>query len=315
MQNADVAVVIVTYNSEDEISACLDAVKSGSGGLSVRLVIVDNQSSDGTVALLRERYPEAELLLPGENLGFARGVNLGAKHAEAEFVLLLNPDTVVRPDAIPKVVDFAREHPEYGFYGGRTLKVDGSLEPLSCLGVPTLWSTFLFATGLSTVASGSRLLNPESIGGWQRDTVREVGVITGCFLLVKTRIWEQLEGFDERFFMYCEDVDLAMRARKAGWKPVICPQAELVHELGKSSETPAHKMLLLYRGKASLMRTHWSGLRLHAGLALLGGGTGLRAAIFGMMGGRGASRATSWKTVWKKRHDWLKGYGPEHTTS
>jgi N-acetylglucosaminyl-diphospho-decaprenol L-rhamnosyltransferase len=305
----DVAIVIVTYNSEEEITACLESVYQTRDGVSLQVVIVDNASSDGTVALVRERFPEVELLIPGKNLGFAAGVNFGVRHTDADFVLLLNPDTVLRPNAIRIVHDFALAHPQYGLYGGRTLKTDGRLEPLSCLGVPTLWSTFLFATGLSTIAPRSRWFNPESLGGWQRDTVREVGVITGCFLLVTSRIWNELGGFDERYFMYGEDVDLAIRARKAGYRPVICPDAELIHELGKSSESPAHKMLLLYRGKASLMLTHWKGLRLRAGLFLLAAGTGVRAVLGKLLsGGSGPDKGERWKVVWKNRREWLQGY-------
>lgn len=307
MSAHDVAVIIVTYNSEDEIAACLDAVQAERRDVSMEVIVVDNASSDSTVGIIRERYPWVKLLLPGENLGFSKGVNLGARHADAEFVLLLNPDTVVRRHAIDVIVGFARENPHYGLYGGRTLKTDGSLEPLSCLGLPTLWSTLMFATGLSSLAPGSPLLNPESLGGWKRDTVREVGVITGCFLLVPTMIWRKLGGLDESYFMYGEDVDFAIRARALGYRPVICPEAELVHELGKSSESPAHKMLLLYRGKASLMRRHWHGWRLKAGLFLLAAGTGLRA-LPSILSRPFQPDSNRWRTVWRHRRDWLCGY-------
>ena len=121
MSAHDVAVVIVTYNSEDEIAACLDAVQSERREVSMEVIVVDNASSDSTVEVIRERYPWVKLLLPGENLGFSKGVNYGARHADADFVLLLNPDTVVRRHAIDVIVDFARENPQYGLYGGRLL--------------------------------------------------------------------------------------------------------------------------------------------------------------------------------------------------
>lgn len=305
--NSDVAIVIVTYNSEGEIAACLESVLAERRGVSQQIIVVDNDSRDGTVALVRERFPEVELHLPGRNLGFAAGVNYGVDRSDAEFVLLLNPDTVIVRNAIDTVVEFAREHPRYGIYGGRTLTPDGDLEPSCCWGAPTLWSMFLFAFGLTTLAPQNRLLDPESLGSWQRDTVREVGVVTGCFLLAPRKVWNELGGLDVRYFMYGEDADLAMRARAAGYAPVICPTAELIHEVGKSSDTPVHKTLLLYRGKASLVRTHWCGLPRTLALLFLCTGTGLRALLSSVRGSKG-SAADRWSTLWRKRREWVQGY-------
>lgn len=307
MSAYDVAVIIVTYNSEDEIAACLGAVYSERRRVSMQVIVVDNGSSDSTVEIVRLRFPKVELLQPGFNLGFSKGVNYGARHAAADFVLLLNPDTVVRRHAIDVIVGFARTNPQYGLYGGRTFKPDGSLEPHSCLGLPTLFSTLMFATGLSSFAPGSPLLNPEALGGWKRDTVREVGVISGCFLLVPTAVWQELGGLDESFFMYGEDVDFSIRARALGCRPVICPNAELVHKLGTSSESPTHKMLLLYRGKASLMRRHWHGWRMKTGLFLLAAGIGLRALPSFFFRPFHPERSR-WRTVWRHRREWLCGY-------
>lgn len=306
---AEAAIVIVTYNSEGQIRTCLESVLAQRKQITQRVIVVDNHSCDGTVALVREHFPEVELILPGANLGFAKGVNLGVRHADAEFVLLLNPDTEILDHAVDVIVDFARKNPGHGLYGGRTLKPDGSLEPSSCWGAPTLWSMAMFALGMTTFMPGNRWLDPESLGRWQRDSVREVGVITGCFLLASKAVWHELGGLDERYFMYGEDVDLAIRARRAGWRPVLCPSAELIHEVGQSSETPAHKTLLLYRGKASLVRTHWKGPAKWLGLFFLAAGTGLRAGLSGIFGWfRRDDRAGRWRTLWRERRTWLKGY-------
>jgi GT2 family glycosyltransferase len=306
---SDVAIVIVTYNSEGQIRECLESVFNQRQHISQQVIVVDNESRDGTANLIRSEFPEVELILPGENLGFAKGVNLGARHANAEFVLLLNPDTVILDHAVDVIVDFARAHPSHGLYGGRTLKPDGSLEPSSCWGVPTLWSMALFAFGITTLASKNRWLDPESLGSWERDTVREVGVITGCYLLTPLPVWNELGGLDERYFMYGEDVDFAMRAKAAGYRPVICPDAKLVHEVGQSSDTPAHKMLLLYRGKASLVRTHWHGPAQKIGLFLLAAGTALRASAWNLISlVRKSTSAERWQTLWQKRDEWLPGY-------
>lgn len=304
----DVSIVIVSYNSGAFIGDCLESVRAARRTVEQQVIVVDNASKDDGVARIRAGFPDVDLLEPGGNLGFAAGVNYGVRHARGEFVLLLNPDTVLRPGAVDEIVAFARRHPAHGLYGGRTLRPDRSLEPSSCWGEPTLWSMAMFALGVSTVFPRNRWLDPESLGDWQRDTVREVGIISGCFLLVPRAVWDELGGFDERYFMYGEDADLAMRARARGYRPVICPTAELVHEVGQCSETPVHKSLLLYRGKASLVRTHWRGAERWLGLFFLAAGTGLRAALARLSTRTGVDR---WQTLWRQRAVWLKGYdGP-----
>lgn len=306
---ADVAIVIVSYNSAEFIGACLESVISARREVRQQIIVVDNDSRDHTVEFIRERFPEVELVTPGANLGFAAGVNLGARHADAEFVLLLNPDTVILDHAVDTIVGFARKHPDHGLYGGRTLRPDGGLEPSSCWGEPSLWSMAMFGFGLTTMAPKNRWLDPESLGDWQRDSVREVGVITGCFLLAPRTVWEELGGMDERYFMYGEDADFAMRARKLGYRPVICPEAELIHEVGQCSETPVHKTMLLYRGKASLVRTHWRGPARSLGLFFLAAGTGLRATLSTVLKRpRGGEAAGRWQMLWRERNTWLQGY-------
>jgi GT2 family glycosyltransferase len=307
---ADVAIVIVAYNSANYVCECVGSVLAESEGVRQQIIVVENASGDNTAQRLRSQFTDVLLIEPGRNLGFAAGVNYGARHADAEFVLLLNPDTVVRGHAVDEIVRFARANPGHGLYGGRTLRPDGSLEPSSCWNAPTLWSMAMFAFGLSSAFPGNPWLDPESIGHWRRDTVREVGVVTGCFLLTPKAVWDELGGFDERYFMYGEDVDFAMRARARGYRPVICPTAELVHEVGRSSDTPVHKSLLLYRGKASIVRTHWHGLPRWLGLFFLAAGTGLRA-VLASLSGRGATNR--WQALWRERAVWLKGYPSQPT--
>jgi GT2 family glycosyltransferase len=297
--SADVAVLVVSYNTERELVRCLESLRAQRRSVTQQVVVVDNASSDGSVAAVRERFGEVELVASPENLGFARGVNLAATRADAELLLLLNPDTVVLDHAVDELVAFARAHPGHGLYGGRTVRPDGSLEPSSCWALPTLWSTLMFVTGLSSLARGNRWLDPESMGGWARDTVREVDVVTGCLMLVPRAVWDALGGLDERYFMYGEDADLALRARAAGLRPIVCPDAVVVHEVGRASAHRADKLLLLFRGKATLMRCHWRGPRRALGLALLAGGVAARALL---------ARDAAWATLWRHRRTWLRGF-------
>lgn len=304
----DVAVLIVTYNSARQIEACLQSVLAQRQTVQQQIVVVDNQSVDGTAEIVRTKFPDVTLITPGRNLGFAAGVNLAAQHADAEYLLLLNPDTVVLDHAIDTVVWFANENPRHGIYGGRTLRSDGALEPSSCWGLPSLWSLAMFATGLSTFARRNRWFDPESLGTWGRDSVREVGFVTGCFLLVARDVWAQLGGLDERYFLYGEDMDFGFRAWRAGYRPVICPDARVVHSVGQSSATPTHKLLLLYQGKASYFRKNYSGLSLLLALAFLELGVGWRMLLSKLIGRSHRAIANDWGALWRARRKWRAGY-------
>ncbi len=312
----DVAIIVVAYNSERQLTDCLRSVLDQRRRVSQQIIVLDNASPDRSGALVQAEFPEVTLIRSPKNLGFAGGVNLAAQHANAEFLLLLNPDTVLLNAAVDTVVDFARERPGHGLYGGRTLRPNGDLEPSSCWGLPSLWSLATFACGLSTLFRRNRFFDPESLGHWPRDTVREVGIITGCFLLTPRKVWEQLGGFDPRFFMYGEDADLALRAHAAGFRPIICPEARLMHEVGQSSAFPAHKALLLYRGKATLIHAHWRGLRRWIGLRLLLGGVAFRAALTRLRRSGAPNRRTDgWSVLWNQRDTWTGGYSTLHPSS
>ncbi len=168
----------------------------------------------------------------------------------------------------------------------------------------------MFGTGLNMLARQNRFLDPESLGKWPRDTVREVGIITGCFLLVEREVWTKLNGMDERYFLYGEDADFSKRAALAGYRPVIVPQARIVHEIGQSSATPAHKMLMLFRGKACFIRTHYKGIKLKLALFLLLTGVALRAVLVTIrhVGVPKDAASNNWAAVWSARKNWINGF-------
>jgi GT2 family glycosyltransferase len=304
----DVSILIVTYQCGAEARDCLTSIYENTGdGVDFEVVVLDNASRDGTADMIRSEFPQVRLLALDENIGFAAGVNRAAEEAEGEYLMLLNPDTVVHEDAVANFVGFARRDPGHGLYGGRTLRPNGSVDPGSCWGVPSLWSLTCFATMLNTAFKRNRLLDPESLGGWERDTVREVGIVTGCLLLVPTRLWRELGGFDLRFFMYGEDADLSIRARQRGLRPAITPDVVVTHEVGVSSSTRPDKLVLLFSGKATLLRKHWRSPRRELGLGLLLFGIGLRALLASLRPSR-SSADNAWAALWRARRRWLPGY-------
>lgn len=297
----EISILIVAYECRDALRECLRSIGRAKGGLDVEVVVTDNASTDGTAEVLRTEFPDVRLLALPENVGFARGVNRAAEIATGDYLLLLNPDTVLHDDGgLGRLLAFARSHPQYGLFGGRTLWPDGTLCPGSVWGAPSLWSHACFAFLLSSAFRGSRMLDPDSLGSWQRDSVRRVGVVTGCLLLVSRDDWEALGGFDERFFMYGEDVDLSLRAARAGRPPVLVPSIEITHTVGVSSGSRPGRKALVMKGKATVARKHSGAVGRALALGLLQVGVGIRALL----------RIDPWPDVWRARSEWIAGYSP-----
>ena len=178
-------------------------------------------------------------------------------HARGRRILLLNPDTVILDHAIDRLYAFAEAHPDCGIWGGRTVFSDGRLNPTSCWRGFTLWSIFCFTTGLTRMRR-SGLFNPEGYGGWQRDSARAVDIVTGCFFLIDRALWERCQGFDPAFFMYGEEADLCIRARHFGARPMMTPDATIIHYGGASEPDRAEQRIKVLASRISLMRRHRS---------------------------------------------------------
>ncbi len=303
----DLSIIIVSYNTREMTLACLHSVYEQTRGLEFEVVVVENASVDGSGDAIAREFPQVRLVRLEENVGFAGGNNVGARHARGGHLLLLNPDTVVLDGAIQKLHAFARAHPGAGVWGGRTLKPDGSLDPDCCLGRPTPWSVFCQASGLALAFKGHRLLDPESLGSWKRDSVREVDVICGCFMLIDAEVWRRLEGFDPRFFMYCEEADLCVRGRALGYRPLFCPEASIIHYGAASQKVRADKVVRMLRARAEFFRKHWRPGMARFAIAMMEIralnrliACRLRARL-----GRADSGATeTWRSVWAQRRQW-----------
>ena len=208
------------------------------------VIVLDNASPDGSAAAIAEAFPELRLIASPENLGFAKGNNVAAREARGEYLLLLNPDTLVLDGALDKLVAFARRTPEAGIWGGRTLYADGS-STRGVFGDQTLWSLFCRATGLSVVFRGSPFFNPEDYGGWARDSEREVDMVQGSFLLIR----RDALGRARRLRPELRDVrrggrSLPPRARER--RPAADhARGQIVHFAGASSRLRADKAILI----------------------------------------------------------------------
>ncbi len=301
------SVLIVSFNTRLMTLDCVRSVFEETQGIDFEVIVVDNASSDGSAAALREAHPNIHLIALEENIGFARANNLAAESARGKYLLLLNPDTLVLRGALKKLVEFMETHPDAGACGGRTYLADGSLDPGSCWGKATPWSTLCRALALSSLFPGSRLFDRESLGGWKRDSVKTVDVVTGCLLIIQRRLWQELNGFDPRFFMYAEDQDLCLRVAASGRRCWICPEAEIIHYRGASEKVHEDKVVRLCAAKSLLFQKHWKpgaaafgiwAMNLHAWVRVLGNGV---AALFSR---RAAESCRTWKAIWRRRSEW-----------
>lgn len=307
------SIIVVSYNTRDMTLACLDSVAAQTTDTDYELIVLDNASTDGSAAAIAAHPAVTRFLGLDENIGFARANNRAAHFATGEFLLLLNPDTVVLDGAIDRLVAFARERPQAMIWGGRTLFGDGSLNPTSVFGRMTIWRVLCRACGLTGLFPRSAIFNGEAIGDWQRDSEREVDFVTGCLFLTTRALWRRLGGFDPLYFMYGEEADLCFRARLLGARPAMSPRATIVHYGGASEVTREGKLIKVLAAKATLIDRHFPtclrrlGLALHAAWPL---SRWLALSALGRVSGNAAitARAAVWSRIWQRRTEWRNGY-------
>lgn len=250
------SVVIVNWNTGDLLAGCLDSVTidlqaAGMAADEAEVFVVDNFSSDRSVEIAIERHPDVKLIRNSDNPGFAAANNQAIRCASGVYILLLNPDTVIKPGSLPALIAFLEAHPKAGAAGPRLLNPDGSLQH-SCSPEPSLSGEFLRLFH----AGGRRPDGYYPMETWEA-APRTVDSLLGACILARRSALEAVAGFDESYFMYSEEVDLCRRLRQAGWELYWDPTAEVVHYGGQSTRLAAGEMFLqLYRAKVVYFRRH-----------------------------------------------------------
>jgi GT2 family glycosyltransferase len=218
---ADVSVVVVTYNALPWVERALESVRGH------ETIVVDHGSTDGTLELVRERFPEARLI-EQENKGLGGGSNAGMRIASGDYFLLLNSDAWALEDGVERLAAFADEHPEAAVVGPRLLNPDGTLQP-SVRGFPSVWRLATEYFFLRKLAPRSSALNSYYAGGFDHDEARQIEWAMGPCFLVRREAADAVGLFDESFFMFWEETDWLYRFHRAGWKTWFLPEAEVVH--------------------------------------------------------------------------------------
>jgi len=246
---------VVSWNSAADLPNCLKALLECAAEGIEEVILVDNASADESVEVAQAAFPGLQVLAAGANLGLGTAANLGATQARGEMLLFVNPDVVVVPGAIAALKEFFGGHPEAGCCGPRLLNPDGSLQP-SCRSFPTLLTGFFRYTILGRLFPRNRFTRDYLLSDFDHREPREVDWVSGACLAVRREAWERVGGFDEGFFMFCEDTDLCYRMRETGWKVYYVPQAEAYHKRGASTNQAVarmtvawHKSMLRFYGK------------------------------------------------------------------
>lgn len=256
----DVSIVIVNWNTCNILRDCLRSVYSETKGVRFEVIVIDNSSTDDSVAMVRSVFPQVVLVKNSENRGFAAANNQGMAIAKGRYILLLNSDTIVLDNAIAKTVAFSDAHRDAAVVGCRVLNPNRSLQP-TCFMFPSILNMLLSSSYLYKLFPKNRFFGRERMTWWERDDIRQVNVVTGCFMLVRREAIDQVGVMDERFFMYFEETDWCYRVKQAGWKVMFTPCGKIIHLGGVSSKQIKHRvvnqwrksMLLYYKKHKSLL--------------------------------------------------------------
>jgi GT2 family glycosyltransferase len=228
------SIVILCWNDLKVIPDCLASIYAGTHSTEFEVIVSDNGSTDGSIEFIRKNFPQVRLIENGRNLRFAKGNNVGIRASQGEYILILNPDTIIHDGALDQLIVFADGHPEAGGFGCRILNADGTYQ--GCIRpLYTIRSEWCLALGLRPLAYFSDWFSPGEYVGWKGDTERTVGWLAGCFTLARGDLLKRLGGFDEQFFYYYEDTDLCRRIWEAGYPIIYTPKVSITHMVGEST--------------------------------------------------------------------------------
>ena len=255
-----VSVVIVSYNVSHYLLQCLDSIKSALRGIEGEIIVIDNHSRDDSVSLVRRCHPEATVIESLHNLGFAKANNIAIRQAKGDYVLLVNPDTLIEENTIKDVVNFLDDNQHAGAAGLMMVNADGTPAPESRRAVPTPMTAFYKFSGLCSMFPKSRRFGKYYLGFLPWDSPQRIEVVSGAFCMVRRTTLDAIGLLDEDYFMYGEDIDLSCRILKAGYENWYLP-SRIVHYKGESTQKSSFAHVhVFYRAMLIFIRKHYSHL-------------------------------------------------------
>lgn len=230
--NPELSIIIVSWNVSKLLEHCLLSIRKNVN-LGYEVIIVDNNSSDNTVEMVRRKFPEFSLIANSKNIGFAAANNQALAQARGKWLLILNPDTILFKDTVEKSLLYLKKNPEVGVLGGKILNPDLSLQP-SCRNLPDLSSQILILLKIHHFKPGLASLKKYFMADFKYQEIREVDQVMGAFLITKREVIEKAGFFDPNFFVWFEEVDFCRRVKQLGYKVIFFPEAKIIHHQGES---------------------------------------------------------------------------------
>ncbi len=230
------SIIIVNYNVKHFLEHCLLSVERACAKLSAEVFVVDNNSQDGSVEMVRSKFSGVKLIANTNNIGFAKANNQAVKVAKGKYILYLNPDTILEEDCLEKCVAYMEANEKVGALGPKLIDGKGIFLPESKRGFPSAWVAFCKISGLSSLFKNSKRFNKYHLGYLAENETNEVDVLVGCFMLCRKKVIDEVGSFDETYFMYGEDIDLSYQINKAGYKNIYFPETTVIHYKGESTK-------------------------------------------------------------------------------
>lgn len=256
MKKFDVSIIIVNYNARDFLRDCLHSIfKHISSDVVFEVIVVDNASSDGSSAMVREEFgTKVQLIASKDNLGFSRGNNAGVVQSKGKYLLFLNPDTIMHKGTMEKMLAFMDDTPRAGAATCLLRLADGTLDDGAHRGFPTPWNSFCYFSGIAKIFPKSELLNGYNLGWRDMEKTHEIDALVGAFMLVRREAGEEVGWWDEDYFFYGEDLDFCYNLKEKKWKIFFIPSVEILHYKGVSGGIKKHSQTITTASKDTKIR-------------------------------------------------------------
>lgn len=270
----DVSICMVSLNCWPVLKACLESLETHRPSLSYEVILVDNDSSDGTPDLLREHFPRVRVVRNERNVGFTVATNQTIRLSSGRYLLWLNTDTVLRPRSLDDLYQFLELNPKVGIAGPKVLNSDGTFQRQCKRGSPTPFASALYLLRADRLLPKSRLANQYLLRDSSPDSAQPVASVSGCCLMARREVWNQIGPLDERIFGFGEDIDWCLRAARAGWEVWYYPKSVIVHLKGQGGahSKPYHKLWGMHQAMWVVYRKHFSSARIPLGSACVAAG-------------------------------------------
>ncbi|MCW8850915.1 MAG: glycosyltransferase, partial [Melioribacteraceae bacterium] len=232
----DLSIIIVNYNVKEFLLNLLESIQHATNNISSEIIVVDNNSNDGSISAVNHKFPSVKTIANNENIGFGKANNQGLEISKGKFILLINPDTLVRENTFHEMIKFLNENPNVGLAGCKVLNPDGTLQLACRRSFPGPWVSLTKVIGLSKLFPNNKLFAKYNLTYLPEDESYEVDAVSGSFMMLTREAYEKTKGFDPDFFMYGEDLDLCFRVQKNGMKVFYYSGTEIIHYKGESTK-------------------------------------------------------------------------------